>query len=442
MGQFKFSRYNILFTVDGGNYVYNTLSTALAGLDHETFSAFKEKDVGKIKPDMIGVLLEQHFLVPIQDREVDEYLYFYNRTRFGKNSKSFALNFIPSYNCNLACPYCLQGHTKQAKNISQDEIDRILLFADRTLLYSREKDVPITAMYVHLYGGEPMLQKNALFSFADGISRIVKKYSCSVSFSMTSNLTLLDDEMIAFMAKYKIMTQVSIDGEKEDHDARRIFKNGNGTYDIIVNNLKKLRDNGLKDLVVIRLNIDEKNIVNAEKIMAAVHAYSVDVYFGFLASFKGYNDMFVEQCIAAELYPKIVGIQFNEIYKKYGYQIPQPFGKMIPCSLATENKYFVDCFLDVYKCELLLNNPTAKVGVIDENGKLVPNNNFYRQMRHSPEMFPECLKCTLLPLCAGGCAAKPYIASAKNDGLLDSKHCMFTESSLITYLSNYIRSIA
>jgi uncharacterized protein len=122
--------------------------------------------------------------------------------------------------------------------------------------------------------------------------------------------------------------------------------------------------------------------------------------------------------------------------------MPQPFGKMSPCSLSTENRYFIDCFLNVYKCELLINQPEAKVGTINSDGILIPNANYYHQMRHSPEMFPECMDCKLLPLCAGGCAAKPYIASERNDGKLDEKHCMFTESSLIAYLSNYIRSIA
>jgi sulfatase maturation enzyme AslB (radical SAM superfamily) len=56
-------------------------------------------------------------------------------------------------------------------------------------------------------------------------------------------------------------------------------------------------------------------------------------------------------------------------------------------------------------------------------------------------MFAECQKCKLLPLCAGGCAGKVYIASNRKDGVLNEKNCMFTEESLITYLKTYVEKM-
>jgi len=441
MDSYKFSFYNLVFGFGGKYYIYNTLSTALAELDKETFCLVQNNDIASLKPQYLEAMKEQHFIASKDAEEANEYLYYYNRTRFGKSSKTLSLNFIPTYNCNLACPYCLQGTNKENKRISLPDIDKIILFAEKTVTNSRENDVPVTRLYPHLFGGEPLLCKDATIYFTDALSQIAQKNHCEIFWSMTSNLTLLDDEFIAFIKKYKISTQVSIDGTKEQHDKRRFFKNGKGTYDIIINNLERLNSAGLKDYIVLRLNIDKNNLEDAEEIMQNVRNYSNDIYFGFLDTFVGYNDSFAQNCLSNEIYPEIVCGKFSAIYKKYNLPQAKSFGKMAPCSLCCENKFFIDCYLNVYKCEMLLNQPAASAGKINADGALVVNNGFYRQMSHTPANFPECLDCKLLPLCAGGCAGKAYVAAAKNDGKLDKKNCMFTESSLITYLTNYIKSL-
>jgi uncharacterized protein len=258
---------------------------------------------------------------------------------------------------------------------------------------------------------------------------------------MTSNLTLLDVDLLALIKKYSIHIQVSIDGTKTQHDTHRIYKNGKGTYELIMKNLRWLNENSLKDYITIRLNIDKSNLKNADEIMRAVYTYSNDVYFGFLDTFKGFNDMFSENCITNEVYPEVVSQKFNEIYKKYGFPLPQPFGKMTPCSLCCENKYFIDYRLDVYKCEMLLNQPVARAGQLADDGAFIPSAGFYSQMNHSPRRFEECMECKLLPLCAGGCVGKAYIANEKKDGILDEKRCLFTEETLITYLKSYIEGV-
>lgn len=431
----KFSFYNVLFDADGRYYLYNTLSTALVQIDDKMFSSVKKGDITSIDPQFIEEMSNQHFLVDCKTNEPDEYLYFYNHIRFGKSVKSLAINFIPSYNCNLACPYCMQGQNKVNTRITFEDIDKIFSFVSNTIENSHLTGIAVTKIFVHLYGGEPMLQKSALIYFCDGLKNIAEKYSCEIVYSMTSNMTILDDDIVALMKKYHINVQVSIDGTKEQHDKRRMFPNGSGTYEIILKNLKKLAEADLKDLVVIRLNIDKDNLKDAEKIFTPVHEYSNDVYFGFLDTFKGYNDMFSSQCVSNDIYPEIVSKTFNDIYQKYGQPTSISFGKISPCALNSENNYFIDLFLNVYKCEMLLNQVENRVGFIDSSGHLIRTAGFYKQMNRSPQLFPECMACKLLPLCAGGCAGKAFF----NDGTINKSYCMFSEKSLIVYLKDYIK---
>jgi len=94
----------------------------------------------------------------------------------------------------------------------------------------------------------------------------------------------------------------------------------------------------------------------------------------------------------------------------------------------------------VYKCEILVNNKTTCVGKINDDGDFIPNALFYHQMNYSPQKFPECLKCKLLPMCATGCPAKSYISGKKSDGILERGHCEYTEEDLDRYLKFYVKS--
>ncbi|MDR2490955.1 MAG: hypothetical protein LBD20_06085, partial [Spirochaetaceae bacterium] len=121
MSRLNFSFYNILFDAGGKHYLYNTLSTALAQIDDKTLLAVKNGDSTAIDPQFIEEMVNQHFLADCQANEPDEYFYFYNHIRFGRSAKSLTVNFIPSYNCNLACPYCMQGQNKAKEQVKFED---------------------------------------------------------------------------------------------------------------------------------------------------------------------------------------------------------------------------------------------------------------------------------------------------------------------------------
>ncbi len=443
MNDLKPSFYNFLFETDDKYYAYNTLSTAVAEIDDNTYMHLKNGLLDNINPEYIEPLFEQHFLVDIDADEQAEYLYFYNRLRFGSTAKLLSITLVPSYECNLACAYCLQGQSKNSKSMSMDDVQRVLSFAEKRIIGSREdNNVPITKVNAKLYGGEPMLQKDAMTVFCNGMAEIAEKYACDIKFFMTSNFTLLDDDIFNLIRKYKIITQVSIDGDRNAHDIRRIWKNGSGTYDVIINNLKRMKKEQLEDLIVIRLNIDVDNLSVAQKTLEEIHTYSTDVYFGFLEKFNGYNDSCSDKLINEESVSKSKKIKsLNSLMKKYGYIVPEEFGKIAPCALNIENKFYVDCFMNVYTCELALNQPELKIGVIDNFADFVPNANYYKIMNHSPALFPECMTCKLMPMCAGGCSAKAYIRDGIKDGNLNRSYCMCDEKGLLEYLKDYVKRL-
>ncbi len=58
---------------------------------------------------------------------------------------------------------------------------------------------------------------------------------------MTINGTLLTDEIIKFMKDNEVSLLISMDGPKEIHDKNRVFSNGMGSFDKIMNNINKIK---------------------------------------------------------------------------------------------------------------------------------------------------------------------------------------------------------
>jgi len=434
----KYSQYNVIFETQNKYYIYNTLSTAIAEINENVYNLINTNNLKNLDEKYYQIMFDQHFIVDSNSNEVEEYLYFYDYIRFTKTAKVLSVTFIPTYNCNLKCSYCMQGNVKDNKSIVPEDIDKILLFVESQIISSQKIGIPITKLHVGLYGGEPLTQKESIKIFIEKMFDYSKKYNCEIKYSMTSNMTLLDDDVLSLIKRYKISTQISIDGCQKNHDVRRTKLDGSGTYSIIVNNLKKLVSNGLKEYIVIRINIDKENLLEAEDILKEIRDYSNDIYFGFLDTFSGLNDSFSNQCISSEIYPQIISKKLDEISKKYKFIIPARFGKQSPCAMNCINKYFIDLYLNVYKCEMFINKPEVSVGRISSDGRFIPNAGFYHQINRSPKSFSECMSCLLLPMCAGGCAGKSYINGETKNVILNEKYCMYDKNALLEYLKEYV----
>lgn len=431
----KASYYNIHFDHNDQKYIYNTLSTAIAEITPKLDSQLKNSKITEIDPEFLDALQESHFIVPKNSRESDEYLFFYDKMRYGDNARSIYLNLIPSYQCNLACPYCYEGQNKPHEIMSMDNLGIIEKFFENTI---KNSNGMITQAVIRFYGGEPLLHKKHIFQFAKKTKEIANKYGIRIRYDMPSNFTIIDDEILQFIKDYNVTIQVSIDGTKDFHDKRRITKNGQGTYDQILQNLKRAKEFKASDNITIRINIDEKNIDSADECFGQLKKYAPYIYFGLLNEFSGYNDDFSKNCLSCDSYSSIMSQKLNPIAKKYGQEPVRPFGKHAPCVICTENKFFIDPELKVYKCEIIVNRDDCCVGIIDENGEFLPNENFYNQMSFTPRNFPECLECKLLPLCGGGCPAKKYINTNRTNGCFDQKNCDMTKDNLIEYLKFYV----
>ncbi|HBH0612317.1 TPA: radical SAM protein, partial [Clostridioides difficile] len=140
--------------------------------------------------------------------------------------------------CNLRCTYCYEGNDKKKENMSYET-------ADKTIDFICNKELESNSDYttIVLHGGEPFINFDLIkYIHRDLVDRLSDK---KILFDITTNGTIINDEIIEFIAKNVKNISISIDGKKNIHDINRIDANGVGTYEKVMENGKRLIDKGI-----------------------------------------------------------------------------------------------------------------------------------------------------------------------------------------------------
>ena len=160
-----------------------------------------------------------------------------------------SITMIITNHCNLACHYCFEKN-KGSSHMSPDMAIKIF-----DASYNPNAD----NFTVNLFGGEPMVNWPVIKALADHIS---DKMYINVKFGITTNMTIMTDEMIDYIDDYDMFILASVDGIKEVHDLHRVDHSGNGSFDTVITNIKKLIDRKLTHLIEARMTVTPENVSN------------------------------------------------------------------------------------------------------------------------------------------------------------------------------------
>lgn len=130
--------------------------------------------------------------------------------------------------CNLRCKYCLYGETNNDyRSFGDGEMtfDTARKAVDFLMSHSPNNK----KIYIGFYGGEPLIKFPLI---KDVIQYVHDIYSeRDVGYSMTSNMTLMDEEKAKFFAGVdKMSVVVSMDGPEDIHNSNRVFRDGTGSF--------------------------------------------------------------------------------------------------------------------------------------------------------------------------------------------------------------------
>ena len=193
---------------------------------------------------------------PLDEKELSELIQYYHDNVL---QRKYVLE--ASEDCNFRCTYCfntihegtdMRHHTKRnmflevAKKSIDYYFDQYLKILKKLSKEKQHVLLNIAPPTLAWYGGETTLNWKVLVDATEyfkskpwpenGID------SHFLNFSMNTNMAVMTDEMVKFLVQNDYMIFASLDGPKEENDKCRMFPNGKGTYDVVMKNLRKIKE--------------------------------------------------------------------------------------------------------------------------------------------------------------------------------------------------------
>lgn len=141
--------------------------------------------------------------------------------------KAVCLNIIHA--CNLRCKYCFADEGEYHGNKGVMSVET----AKKAIDYVVKRSGPRKNIEIDLFGGEPTLIMDKIKEIIAYARENEKAWNKNIRFTITTNATLLDDEMMEYMDENFENIILSLDGRKEVNDKVRIKPDGSGCYDAI-----------------------------------------------------------------------------------------------------------------------------------------------------------------------------------------------------------------
>lgn len=142
----------------------------------------------------------------------------------------YSLTLEINQKCNLSCIYCYLGEKDKSEMPLETATKSIDLAFNNTKIHRDKK------IWIDFIGGEPLLDFGYIKALVDYIGKLNKEYNYNLIFSMTTNGTIMNDEILDWIIKNDFLLKVSIDGKKEINDLNRIAKNGESVFEQIQKN--------------------------------------------------------------------------------------------------------------------------------------------------------------------------------------------------------------
>ena len=321
--------------------------------------------------------------------------------------------FHVSHDCNLRCSYCFAStgnfggqRLNMGFDVGKDAVDFLIQNS------GNRKNIE-----VDFFGGEPMLNFDVVKQIVEYTRGIEKEFNKNFRFTITTNALHLDDEKIDYINANMANVVLSIDGRKEINDAMRKRIDGKGSYDKVLENIKRLVEKrGYKDYYV-RGTFTKKNLDFFNDVMHLVD--------------QGFDQVSVEPVVAGKGTGyeitlddiDILKLEYEKLAKEYVIRAKSGKGFVFfhflldlaggPCvskrlrGCGSGSEYIsVTPKGDIYPCHQFVGDKNFKLGNVKDG---ILNKALQEKFKKSNVYTRQaCRSCWAKFYCSGGCPANAY----------------------------------
>lgn len=220
-------------------YIYDRHTNSIFEVKDNEFDEFVRIQKGEINPINSKIFLKYNSQGLLQKNVVEEIKHpSTDYLEYLANNHLDYLDLQVTQQCNLRCAYCAySGLYKNHRTHSGKRMD--FETGKKAIDFFLEKTLESKELYFAFYGGEPLLELDLIKKLVEYIKHSVE--GKPIGFGMTTNGTLLSEETVKYLHKENFKITISLDGGREEHNINRKFSNGEGSFDVIMKNVRELR---------------------------------------------------------------------------------------------------------------------------------------------------------------------------------------------------------
>lgn len=426
--QFKNNGYNIILDVNSGSVhvVDDVVYDVVALMDEDDSARYGKESfariAGEILPKYGEELSEGDLREVFEDlKELEENGTLFTEDIYQDGTIDFkkrqtvvkALCLHIAHDCNLSCRYCFAGEGEYKGNRSLMSFET----GKKALDFLVENSGNRRNLEVDFFGGEPLLNFDVVKQIVAYGRQIEREKEKHFRFTLTTNGVLLNDEVIDFANREMDNIVLSIDGRKEVHDRMRPFKNGAGSYELILPKFKKVAETRNQTRYYVRGTFTHDNLDFVQDILSLAD--------------EGFEQISMEPVVASPEEPYAIRKEdipaicegYDELAKEmirrrkagkeynfFHFMIdlsggPCVYKRLSGCGSGTEY-LAVTPWGDLYPCHQFVGEEQFLLGNV-ENGIV---NKKICDMFKTCNVYAkeECRSCFAKFYCSGGCAANAW----------------------------------
>lgn len=324
------------------------------------------------------------------------------------------LTLFPTHACNLTCTYCYASGGDRTSSMAWYTAQAAFDFFFDQLPDEQE----LVALSFH-GGGEPTLAFPFIKEVAAEFSRRCEELNRRYHVSMVTNGTFGPD-VLDWIVKENIGINFSLDGPPVIQDRQRPFRNGSGSYNTVVENIRRLREADRE--ITVRATVTSESLAHLDELVYDCLELEV-------AALQAEPCFAVGRCRetgTSEPDPEGFAQRFLEAYRLglahdmnvtySGFRCTDTprdrfCGACGDSVAVTPEGYLTTCFEVVHA-----DDPAASiffVGSVDQSTGQVwldQDRLAYLRSRITPNL-PRCTDCFLKYNCAGDCVVKSFRSS-------------------------------
>ncbi len=234
-----------LFTTPGGYYLYDINKNTILSLQKEQFEVIKNNlsgnqdnsGYGNHTIDSVNYLRDLGFLSSKRPKEM--YNPISDTLIYHLNNKVKMITLQITRQCNLRCKYCV--YSGNYENRGHENVKMSFETAKKGIDFLIENSKDNERIFLAFYGGEPLIE----FDF---IKECIKYYEekgegKEIHTTLTTNATLITEEMLAYLCKHNVNLLISLDGPAEVHNKNRVYCNEDkGTFEKVMDNIDIIKE--------------------------------------------------------------------------------------------------------------------------------------------------------------------------------------------------------